>query len=91
MLPVTSLNGLKIEMGLLAKLLKNSRRWSFNTGVDIKKQIQNWDSERPAGSNNDAPTPYRFVKMIGKIGFMQGRLSPVINGRIQTFPWELGK
>jgi L-ribulose-5-phosphate 3-epimerase len=23
-----------------------------------------------------------------KIGFMQGRLSPVINGRIQAFPWE---
>jgi hexulose-6-phosphate isomerase len=23
-----------------------------------------------------------------KIGFMQGRLSPLINGRIQAFPWE---
>ena len=26
--------------------------------------------------------------MIHRIGFMQGRLSPVINGRIQAFPWE---
>jgi L-ribulose-5-phosphate 3-epimerase len=23
-----------------------------------------------------------------KIGFMQGRLSPVINGKIQEFPWD---
>jgi len=23
-----------------------------------------------------------------KIGFMQGRLSPIRNGRIQSFPWE---
>src|SRR5258706_580927 len=27
----------------------------------------------------------------GKIGFMQGRLSPVIGGRIQTFPWSSWK
>ncbi len=26
-----------------------------------------------------------------KIGFMQGRLSPLINGRIQAFPWECWK
>ena len=26
--------------------------------------------------------------MNGKIGFMQGRLSPLRNGRIQSFPWE---
>jgi L-ribulose-5-phosphate 3-epimerase len=26
--------------------------------------------------------------MTSRIGFMQGRLSPVINGRIQAFPWE---
>lgn len=25
---------------------------------------------------------------MGKIGFMQGRLSPLINGRIQAFPWQ---
>ncbi len=26
--------------------------------------------------------------MTGKVGFMQGRLSPIINGMIQSFPWE---
>jgi hexulose-6-phosphate isomerase len=26
--------------------------------------------------------------MASKVGFMQGRLSPVINGKIQEFPWE---
>ena len=26
--------------------------------------------------------------MIGKIGFMQGRLSPMIGGKIQSFPWD---
>jgi L-ribulose-5-phosphate 3-epimerase len=28
------------------------------------------------------------INNIQKIGFMQGRLSPLINGRIQAFPWE---
>ena len=26
--------------------------------------------------------------MISRIGFMQGRLSPLINGKIQSFPWS---
>jgi len=26
--------------------------------------------------------------MIEKIGFMQGRLSPIVNGKIQAFPWH---
>jgi len=26
--------------------------------------------------------------MIEKIGFMQGRLSPIVNGKIQSFPWN---
>ena len=26
--------------------------------------------------------------MIEKIGFMQGRLSPLVNGHIQAFPWQ---
>ena len=25
------------------------------------------------------------------IGFMQGRLSPVVNGKIQAFPWDFWK
>ena len=26
--------------------------------------------------------------MIGKVGFMQGRLSEVVDGKIQAFPWK---
>ncbi len=26
--------------------------------------------------------------MSGRVGFMQGRLSPLVNGRIQAFPWD---
>ena len=26
--------------------------------------------------------------MENKIGFIQGRLSPIIDGKIQAFPWE---
>ena len=26
--------------------------------------------------------------MNNRIGFMQGRLSPIINGKIQSFPWD---
>ena len=29
--------------------------------------------------------------MIEKIGFMQGRLSPIVNGKIQSFPWGTWK
>ena len=26
--------------------------------------------------------------MLNSIGFMQGRLSPLVNGKIQSFPWK---
>ena len=29
--------------------------------------------------------------MIERIGFMQGRLSPVMDGKIQSFPWDTWK
>ena len=31
---------------------------------------------------------YQFEKDLSSIGFMQGRLSPLVNGRIQSFPWD---
>jgi len=41
---------------------------------------------------------YQMINSILKIGFMQGRLSPLIDGKIQSFPWptwekefEIGK
>ena len=31
---------------------------------------------------------YQFGKDLSSIGFMQGRLSPLVNGKIQAFPWD---
>jgi branched-chain amino acid aminotransferase len=63
MLPVTSLNGLEIGNGKVGNIFsKILERWSLNTGVDIKKQIQSWDSVRSKDKNIDSPTPYRFSK-----------------------------
>lgn len=59
-LPVTSLNSVKIGRGAMGdntKLLLDT--WSKNVGVDIIRQIKSWsDSNAPSGSA--APTPYRF-------------------------------
>lgn len=61
MLPVTSLNGLKIGDGEVGSIFTDILDlWSQSTGVNIKKQIQKWDSERPGDINNAAPTPYQF-------------------------------
>lgn len=57
MLPVTSLNGIKIgngEVGMVFTALLD--RWSKNVGINIKQQIQSWQSK----SQSDAPTPYTF-------------------------------
>ena len=58
MLPVVSLNGIKIGKGVpgfnFNHLLK---KWGDNVGVDIKNQIKEWDK-----SNEDIPgtSPYKF-------------------------------
>ena len=63
MLPVTSLNGLEIGDGRVGGIFAQIMKlWSINTGVDIVRQIQTWDAERPENPNQDAPTPYRFSK-----------------------------
>jgi len=60
MLPVTKLNGLDIGNGKVGPIFNAIlRQWSDNMGVDISKQIQNWNKIDGAG-NIDAPTPYRF-------------------------------
>lgn len=60
MLPVTRLNGLPIGDGqvgpVFTALLKG---WSDNVGVNISKQIQDWNLFDGTAST-DAPTPYRF-------------------------------
>lgn len=61
MLPVTSLNGLEIGDGKVGGIFsKILERWSVNTNVDIKSQIQSWDSVRSTDENVNSPTPYRF-------------------------------
>jgi branched-chain amino acid aminotransferase len=57
MLPVTSLNGIKIGNGEVGEIFKKIlNRWSLNVKVDIQKQIKSWNSDRKVSS----PTPYKF-------------------------------
>jgi len=61
MLPVTALNGNPIGHGQVGEVFnKIIGQWSANTGVDIVKQIKNWDASRDTQANAGAPTPYRF-------------------------------
>jgi len=61
MLPVTTLNGVAIGTGTVGPIFDRLlARWSANTGVDIKGQIQRWDAERGTSGVAQAPTPYRF-------------------------------
>jgi len=58
LLPVTRLNGVKIDsgrMGTITKILLD--KWSANVGVDIEKQIKGWavPAKTKAG-----PSPYSF-------------------------------
>jgi branched-chain amino acid aminotransferase len=58
-LPVSSLNGLKIgkkNMGDVTKLLLDS--WGKNVGVDIIEQIKEFNKE--VKENNDSASPYKF-------------------------------
>ena len=67
MLPVTSLNGLKIGDGKVGKIYKKIlKKWSKETKVDIEKQIKNWDKKNSVLRNRrtDNPTPYKFSKWI---------------------------
>jgi hypothetical protein len=57
MLPVTSLNGIKVgdgEVGPIFTRILN--KWSMNVNVDIKEQIKFWKNENTTAS----PTPYQF-------------------------------
>jgi branched-chain amino acid aminotransferase len=60
MLPVASLNSCDIGDGRVGEVfLSLLKAWSEKTGVDIKKQIMDWNSESSA-NETDAPTPYQF-------------------------------
>jgi branched-chain amino acid aminotransferase len=61
-LPVTSLNGEPIADGKPGKVLTMLlNKWSENVGLDIKKQIQTYESESSSNVSN-AASPYRFRK-----------------------------
>ena len=62
MLPVTSINGLSIgdrKVGPVFKLL--IKKWGVNNGIDIIKQIKEWDKNCVDDYSN-APSPYKFSK-----------------------------
>ena len=62
LLPVTSLNNVRIgdgKIGKMTKLLMDT--WSENVEVDIVEQITGWDRTR-SGQTTDAPSPYAFRK-----------------------------
>ena len=62
MLPVTSLNGNPISNGRVGLLFKKLvGQWSKNMGINIIKQIQDWD-KLDIKHQSDAPTPYSFKK-----------------------------
>tara|TARA_B100000963_G_scaffold231741_1_gene202326 strand:+ start:5763 stop:6749 length:987 start_codon:yes stop_codon:yes gene_type:complete len=63
MLPVTSLNGLKISDGNVGSTYtKLINKWSEKSGIDIVNQIKKWNKEDHKGKSNNAPTPYQFKK-----------------------------
>ena len=59
MLPVTSLNDVKIGNGEVGKHFNELlKQWSSNVKLDIKEQIQRWNIED--GKNISGPSPYKF-------------------------------
>jgi branched-chain amino acid aminotransferase len=57
LLPVTSLNGIKIGDGNVGPLFKKLLdKWSEIVNVDIATQIKNWSGQ----SKSNSPTPYQF-------------------------------
>ena len=62
MLPVTRLNALAIGEGEVGPVFnKLLGAWGEAVGVDIAKQIKDWDAARNASAAGEAPTPYRFA------------------------------
>ena len=60
MLPVTKLNGLSIGNGKVGPIFNEILgKWSLNTGVNIKTQIQDWNKKTNLVKFN-SPTPYNF-------------------------------
>jgi len=62
MLPVTHLNSVPIGSGEVGKGFRCLiNKWSENIGVDIIKQIKDWNAT-DSGKSSESPTPYNFKK-----------------------------
>jgi len=60
MLPVTGINGIKINDGCRGKIFdKLLTKWSKNVNVNIEEQIKRF-SDEVKSSNKNAPSPYQF-------------------------------
>lgn len=60
-LPVTSLNSIRIANGKMGKLTKTLiNKWSENVGIDIMAQIKTFNREVEGSGNISGPTPYQF-------------------------------
>ena len=61
MLPVTSLNHIKVGNGKVGKIYTSLLdAWGQKNNIDIKKQIQNWDKTTKNEIKNNLATPYKF-------------------------------
>tara|TARA_Y100000590_G_scaffold441224_1_gene567599 strand:- start:391 stop:1374 length:984 start_codon:yes stop_codon:yes gene_type:complete len=61
LLPITTLNGLKIGDGKVGKIYsKLLKAWGRETKVDIKKQIQNWNRQSEKNPKSTGTSPYKF-------------------------------
>ena len=61
MIPVTSINSVKIGNGKPGELFKSLiKEWSNMVGVDIIKQIENWNKDSSNKSTKNKVTPYKF-------------------------------
>jgi branched-chain amino acid aminotransferase len=63
MLPVTHFNGIKIGSGKRGKIFNALlEQWSKNIGVDIERQIKNWNGEDKSTKSANFVSPYKFYK-----------------------------
>ena len=63
MLPVTSLNSVKIGKGEVGKIFKKIlNKWCSESKVRIDEQIKNWDkkNDNKINQRDNFSTPYKF-------------------------------
>lgn len=88
-LPVTRFKNENIGSGVMGPMTqKLLNRWSEDVGVNIVDQIKEYGKEVSQLKTQSA-SPYVFKSShAAQLGFIQGRLSPIVDGKIQAFPWQ---